>query len=333
MFDKQKYLALPVARFAFTLLACLALSVSALADDFPSRAITINLPFAAGGGVDAAVRKFAAVVSQSVHQPVVIQNRPGGGGVIAATATLRAGNDGYTLFLATPSTHASMEFLQSMPFDAAKDFKAVTELFYFQNMLVVPEKNPSSTFEEFINYAKAKPDGLVYGSPGYGSPAHMMGALLGKDLRLAATHAPFKNGPDFNFSLLKGEIDYGFGTYWGLDSLRREGKVKVLAIAAPTRADFYPDVPSFSELGYPDLGNFPTNWYGLVAPADTPDSVIRTLAQEFQKAAKDPGVMSLLGNSAFIQNAQGPAAFTAEMAKDTALYKEMISSLGIKRVD
>jgi tripartite-type tricarboxylate transporter receptor subunit TctC len=322
-----------VLGIAFMLLAWPFEPTSAAAEDFPSRPLTIMVPFAAGGGVDAAVRKFATVVSQSLHQPVVVQNRPGGGGVVAATATLRAGNDGYTLFVATPSTHASMEFLQSMPFDAAKDFRAVTELFYFQNMLVVPDQNPSSTFDQFIKFAKAKPDGLVYGSPGYGSPAHLMGALLGYDLQIRATHTPFKNGPDFNLSLLKSEIDYGFGTYWGMESLRQAGKVRVLAIAAPKRADFYPDVPSFTELGYPNLGNFPTNWYGLVVPSGTPDVVIRILAEEFQKAAKEPGILSLLRNSAFIANVQGPDAFKAEMAKDTAVYKEMIHSLGIKRVD
>ena len=312
-------------RLAGSLLILLMSCGLSAAQKFPSRPITINLPFAAGGGVDLAVRKFADVVSRNVNQPVLIANRPGGGGIVAASSTLASPADGYTLYLATPATHASMQAMQTMPFDPLRDFKAVTMLFYFQNVLTLSEKIAPRTVEDLIKYGRAKPDGVVYGSPGHGSPAHILAAMFASAASLKSVHAPFRNGPEMNLSLVRGDIDFGFGTYQGMQAFWRAGQVKIIATVGTTRAKVFPDTPTFVEAGFPDLTLL--SWYGLVAPVGTPDAVVQVLVEEFGKAAKTQDVQDFLEMSAFEGTPEGPAAFAALMAKDTARYAKIIPAL------
>ena len=315
------------SRLAAVLLGLLMSCGMAAAQKFPSRTITINLPFAAGGGVDIAVRKFADVVSKNTGQPVVIANRPGGGGIVAASATLSSQPDGYTLYLATPATHASMQAMQTMPFDPLRDFKAVSLLFYFQNILTISEKIAPTTIQELIQYGRAKDGRLIYGSPGHGSPAHILAAMFASAVSLEGVHVPFRNGPEMNMSLVRGDIEFGFGTYQGMQAFWRAGQVKMVATVGTSRAKVFPNTPTFIELGYPELDLL--SWYGLVAPARTPDSVIQVLVEEFTKASKTQEVRDLLELSAFEGVPEGPDAFAALMARDTARYNKIIPALGL----
>ena len=220
-----------------------------------------------------------------------------------------------------------MQAMQAMPFDPLNDFKAVTMLFYFQNVLTLSEKIAPRTMEDLIKYGRGKPDGLVYGSPGHGSPAHILAAMFASAASLKSVHAPFRNGPEMNLSLVRGDIDFGFGTYQGMQAFWRAGQVKMIATVGTTRAKVLPDTPTFIEAGYPDLDLL--SWYGLVAPAGTPDAVVQVLVDEFEKAAKAQDVRDFLEMSAFEGVPEGPAAFAALMAKDTARYAKIIPALGL----
>jgi tripartite-type tricarboxylate transporter receptor subunit TctC len=332
MGDKMMFVTRRRASILIASIAAMVFAVSASAQSFPSRAVTIVIPFAPGGGVDLTVRRFSDIVSKNIGKPVIVENRAGGGGVVAATATLNAPADGYTVYLNSPATHGVGQVLQDLPFDPLVDFKPVTKLFSYQNVLVVPQKTPVETLEQFIEYAKKKPDGLVYGSPGHGSPAHILGAMLADRLDIKGIQTPFRNGPEMNLAMVRGDLDYGFGTYQGMQEFWRAGQVKILATVGDQRAKVFPDYPTMKEAGLSDIDL--VSWYGLVVPAATPDNVIEILAAEFKKASEDKSLREWLDQVAFDavpESEQGPEAFAALMKRETDRYAVLIPALGIKR--
>jgi tripartite-type tricarboxylate transporter receptor subunit TctC len=248
--------------------------------------------------------------------------------VVAATATLSAPADGYTLYLNSPATHGVGQTLQKLPFDPLKDFKPVTELFSFQNVLVVPTSNPAKNIEEFIAYAKSKPDGLVYGSPGHGSPAHILGAMFADRLGIKGIHTPFRNGPEMNLAMVRGDLEYGFGTYQGMQEFWRAGQVKILATVGAERAKVFPDSPTMKEVGLADIDL--VSWYGLVVAANTPDDTVQFLAAEFKKASQQKELEDWLDQVAFDSAVHGSSAFADLMKNDTERYARLIPELGIK---
>jgi len=317
---------------AVVLLVAAASTVTASAQDkFPDRRITIVIPFSPGGGVDGLLRTYADVMSKDIGQTVLIQNTPGGGGLVAGSEVLRSGADGYTLYLTWPSTHSAMQYLQDMPFDPTKDFRAVSMLFYFQNVLVVPSNSPANTLEELATYGKGKQGGLVYGAPGSGSAAHILAAMVGEKLGIETTATQFRNGPDLNRSLVRGDLDYAFGTYQGMSEFVNAGQARVIAVVGDEngRSPGFPDAPTFDEAGYPGLDGL-LGWFGVVAPAQTPDEVVEYLAQAFKRASTDPRVVDFVEKASFVSSVNGAAAFDKVIAEDSARYGEVIPKLGIQ---
>jgi tripartite-type tricarboxylate transporter receptor subunit TctC len=312
-------------------LAAASVATAAAQDKFPNRRITIIIPFSPGGGVDGLLRTYADVMSKDIGQTVLIQNTPGGGGLVAGSEVLRAGADGYTLYLTWPSTHSAMQYLQDMPFDPTKDFRAVSMLFYFQNVLVVPNGSAAKSLAELAEYGKTKPGGLVYGTPGNGSAAHILAAMVGEKLGIEATATQFRNGPDLNRSLVRGDLDYAFGTYQGMNEFVTAGQARVLAVVGDEkgRSPGFPDAPTFDEAGYPGLDGL-LGWFGVVAPAATPDDVVEYLAEAFKRASTDRRVIDFVEKASFVSSVNGPEAFDKVIADDSKRYGEVIPNLEIQ---
>ncbi|WP_338617123.1 tripartite tricarboxylate transporter substrate-binding protein [Pigmentiphaga sp. CHJ604] len=316
--------------FLAALFACMTMGGNALAaDGLSDKPIRIIVPFAAGANSDVVTRMIAQQVTDNGGPSFFIDNRPGGGGTVGAVAAKRAEPDGHTLFAANIATHAVLQSIQSLPYDPVKDFRPITELFYFPTYLIVPERLPVKSVSELIALAKAKPDGLSFGSQGIGSTPHLLGAMLQHEAGANLVHIPYAaGGGPMNIDLVAGRLDMVFSTYASMNPHRESGKVRFLAIASSKRSDVAPEVPTLAEAGY--SGVELDNWFGRVAPAGTPDAVIDELNQLFVKAANDPAIVAKLKEQGITMATQSPAEFGALMAADAERVAKVVKATGIK---
>lgn len=307
----------------------LAFGHAALAQSqYPSAPVTIVLPFSAGGSSDVAMRLYADLVSRNTGQRFLIENRSGGGGAIAAMAVKIARPDGYTLRMADIGADAILPHLQKLSYDPAKDFKPITILLSWPQFLAVPASNPANSLAELVALAKSKPGGLSHGSQGVGSGGHLLGALFQIATKAPLTHVPYKGGGPLSLDLFAGRVDIAFTSYRELRPVLGEQKVKILGIASPHRSPKLPQVPTMAELGYPSVELAP--WFGLSAPAGTPDAIVAKLNGEFTKAAKDPEIIRRLGEDAIEAQSSTSAEFGALIASESKRLGEVIRTLGLK---
>jgi tripartite-type tricarboxylate transporter receptor subunit TctC len=319
----------PVMRYKFlprtaVALAILALPWPAYAQDFPLRPITVVIGLPAGGGVDVSMRRYAEVVGRSLGQRIIIENRPGGGGVVAAMAVKQARPDGYTLLLANSGTHATLQWLQELAYDPVKDFSPVSELFYFPSFMTVPARIPAATV---VALARATPGGLTYGSQGVGSNGYLLGTMLKIASGAPLVHVPYPGGSPMNMDTVLGRLDSSFSTFNFMNEYRKVGKVKFLAVALSQRSPRIPEVPTMAEAGFPGI-DF-TSWFGLVAPAGTPADVVRKLNNEFVSAAHEPELAARLDQQGIEPKAGNSGDFAALMSSDAERIGKVIKSIGV----
>jgi tripartite-type tricarboxylate transporter receptor subunit TctC len=273
------------------------------AADYPSRPITILVPFAAGGSSDVVMRLVAQKAAESMNQTIIIDNRPGGAGNVAAVTIKNAAPDGYLLMMGHTGTHAVNPSLYSdLKFDPVRDFEPVVPLTAFSNIMVVPDASPARSAGDIIALAKNRPDGLIFGSPGIGTGGHLMGSLLSKNTGAKFIHVPYRGVAPALTDLVAGRADFMFAAYISAVGHIQGGSLRMLAIAAERRHPLLPDLPTMAEAGYPEATM--VQWFGLFAPAGTPASVVQRLNAEFikalqhdevQKATRDQAVDILSG--------------------------------------
>jgi tripartite-type tricarboxylate transporter receptor subunit TctC len=265
----------------------------AAADDYPSRPITLLVPFPAGGSSDIVMRLTAQKVSETIGQPIIIDNRSGGAGNVAAMTIKNATPDGYLLMMGHTGTHAINPSLYTdLKFDPVKDFSPVTALISFNNILVVPAASPAKSVAELVALGKSKPDGLVYGSQGVGTGGHLLGELLAKHAGIKLVHVPYRGIAPAVTDTVAGRMDFLFSSYISAAGHIESGALRMLAIAGDKRHPRIADVPTMPEAGYPDVQM--QQWFGLFAPAGTPAPVVRKLNQEFVKALQSEEVKAKL---------------------------------------
>ncbi|AVP58622.1 tripartite tricarboxylate transporter substrate binding protein BugE [Pulveribacter suum] len=264
-----------------TLAACAAAAAfaplaNAQAGDYPSRPIKLIVPFAPGGSTDMVARMLADKMTQVLGQPVVVDNRGGAGGSIGADAIAKSAPDGYTIGMATVSTHgANPAIYARLPYDAVKDFAPITNVMSVPSVFVVHPGVPAKTMAEFIALAKARPGKYTFASPGAGSLGH---ANIENFMNLAGIdllHIPYKGAGQAITDALGGQVDAMTDNLPSTLSNIQSGKLRPLAVLALKRSPVLPDVPTYSELGYPGMGD--GGWFGLVAPAGTPRPIIDKL--------------------------------------------------------
>ena len=267
---------LRVATCLFTLLCGYA-----FAQTYPVRPVKVVIALSAGGTADTTVRLLAQRLSEALKQPVIVENKPGGGGVIGADFVAKSAPDGHTLFLAeAESMFPGTLMRSSTPYDPLKDFVHIALLYTFPSYLTVRSDHPAKTFQEFIAMARARPGAINYASAGIGSSGFLSGELLKQAAAISMAHVPYKGiAPAVN-ALMGGHVDAVFASYAASAEQVRSGKLRVLATTGEARVKALPDVPTIGEI-VPGVSGY--GWHGISAPAKTPQAVVRRLESEIMK--------------------------------------------------
>lgn len=304
-------------------------SVRAQADDFPSRPITLLVPFVAGGSSDVVMRLVSKRVSERIKQPIVIDNRPGGAGNVAALAIKNAPKDGYTLMMGHTGTHAiNATLYPDLKFDPVKDFSPITPLISFNNTLIVNGGSPAKSVKELVALGKAKPDGLTYGSQGVGTGGHLLGVILAKQTGINMIHVPYRGVAPAVTDMVAGRVDLMFSSYVTAGPHIESGKLRMLAIAGAKRHPKFPELPTMAEAGFPgvEMGQ----WFGLFGPAGIPDPIVRKLNALFVEALESDEVRNTLLPQGSVIIPGTPEDLGAMVARDIVRLGQVVKDSGAK---
>jgi tripartite-type tricarboxylate transporter receptor subunit TctC len=301
----------------------------ALAQSWPAKPLRIVIAQAPGSATDVISRVVANPLSESLGQPIVIDARPGAGGVLGTEVAARSAPDGYTLFMGNNSTHGSNPAVYAkLPYDAVKDFAPVSFVASVPYVLVVDPALPVKSVQEFIAYAKARPGKLNYASAGNGSTHHFCGELLKSMAGLDMQHIPYKGSGPGIAGLLGGEVSMMFSNVADIGSQIKAGKVKPLAVTATKRASTLPEVPTMAEAGLPDF--VITSWFGLLVPAGTPAPIVARLNAETVKVLGRAEVKSTLAAQGLEVAPSTPEQFAAHIKSEIARFTRIAKAAGIK---
>jgi tripartite-type tricarboxylate transporter receptor subunit TctC len=300
---------------------------SALAETYPARTITILTPFAAGSVTDAAARVVAQALTETLGQSVVVENRPGAGGMLSASAVARAKPDGYTLLLTTNSTHSAANGLyKSVPYDPIKDFTAVARIGSFSSYIGVTPDKPYQSIKALVDYAKANPGKLSYGVGN--STTQIVMEALKKRTGVDIVKVPYRSNPMVMTDLLGGQIQIMVADFnTGIPQLKA-GKVNALAVLTRDRNPALPDVPTLSETVMP--GYHILAWAGIFGPADMPPDAVKVLADAVHKALENPQVRERFASSGTDLYWSGPKEFAEFVKTELVSWTAMIKEAGIE---
>jgi len=303
--------------------------VTAYGQEFPSKPITIVVPHVAGGTSDILARTIAADASKLLKQQIVVENKAGANGTIAAKQVANAAPDGYTLLLATASTHGiNPSLYKTLPYDPLKDFTAVTLLATVPNVLLVGKtlKDKVNNLPDLINYIRQQGDKANMSSSGAGTPGHLAGEMLKSAANLQFTHVPYKGGNPAQADLVGGQVDFLFITIPGAIGLIKAGSLKALAVTSPKRSPALPDVPTMAEQGLP--GFQALSWHGILAPANTPADIVEKLNLAFTQALQTQEVTMRLAKEGAVAANVNTSEFNAFIAQEIKNWAAAVKSSG-----
>jgi tripartite-type tricarboxylate transporter receptor subunit TctC len=316
---------------ALAAVVCLAGPVPGFAQTFPSKPITIVVPFPPGGVTDPVARTVGQRMSENLKQPVIVDNKPGASGIIAAEYVKKAPADGHTVLMGFTGAFAVNPSLYSkLPYDPMKDFQPVTLLISTPHILVVPADSPAKSAADVVAMAKTKPAGLTFASQGIGAGGHLLGEMLKAQTKANLTHVPYKGSAPALQDMLAGRVDLFFDAIVTSLPYVREGRLKVLAIANKTRSPLLPDVPTMAEAGFPGVEM--DQWFGMFVPTGTPQPVVRKLNEEFVKAVRSPDIAKSLTERGLDVVTNTPEEFAALIRTETATLGKVVKESGA-RVD
>ena len=312
------------------LLAVLAsvLPQAASAQAFPAKAIRLLCPFPPGGGVDITARAIAQELSAQLGQPVVVENKPGAGGNVAAADVARSAPDGHTLLLTLNALHAiSPHLYASLPFDAMKDFSFITPLVSFHNVLVVGPGSALHSVREVISAAKREPGRITFASSGNGTNLHLTGELFKTMAGAELVHVPYKGSAPALTDLMGGAVAMMFDTIPSAVAHVKSGKLRALGVTGAKRSPLFPEVPTIAEAGLP--GFEVVSWYGLAGPAAMPRELVRRLNAEAAKAAGSGVFRGRMEPLGFEIVTSTPEKMVEMLAADSARWAPVIKAAGV----
>ena len=316
-----------------TLLASLAvaaagaLPLGALAQNFPTKPITIIVPFSAGGTTDILARIVGQGLTTELGQSVVVDNKPGAGGNIGGSLAAKAAADGYTLFMGTVGTHAINQSLyKKMPFDPVKDFAPLSRVATVPNLLVAHPSQPFKTVKEMIAYAKANPGKITFGSPGSGASPHVSGELFKSMTGTDLLHIPYKGSAPAMTDLLGGQTSVMFDNMPSAIQHVRSGKLRPIAVTTAKRSPELPDVPTIAEAGVP--GYEATSWFGMFAPAGTPKPVLDKLHAALIKVLNQADVKKKIAEQGGDVVAETPEQFATFIQAESVKWGKVVKESG-----
>src|SRR5215207_7461895 len=306
-----------IARCVAALLALVAAANPGSAQDYPARPVRVIVPTAPGGMADILARHFGQKFGERIRQPVIVENKTGAGGVIAADYVAKSPADGYTLYVGFHATNAILPTLDpKLPYNPARDFAPIIHIANLPNVLVVNSKVEVTSVKDLVELARSKPGVLSYASQGIGSSGHIAGEQFRLLTKTDIVHVPYKGAAPALQDLIAGRVPMMFDIVpFALQHIR-DGSVRGLAVAAPQRVPVLPDIPTMTEAGYPGVQG--GAWFALFAPAGTPPAVI---AADVRDKLEPRGVVLVLGS---------PAELGAWVAADTERWAKVIREAGIK---
>ena len=319
------------ARRALVAIALSLAAGAAASQGYPSKAVRVVVPFAAGGVVDTTARLLAPKMSEALGQPLVIDNRPGAGGNVAADFVAKTPPDGYTVLITTHGHAISPGLYQKLPYDAVAAFAPVTQIASSFLVLVANPQVPAATVRELVDLARARPGKLNYGSTGLGAPPHLVGELFRQTTGIDVLHVPYKGDAPMYQALLAREIDFAFGPLGNAIEHMRAGKLRALGMTNPQRSPAIPDVPTMVEAGVP--GFELTGWLGLFAPAGAPRPVIERLYAAMRETLSSPQLSERFPALGYEPVGSTPDEFSARFRRDVALYARIIREARIPLQD
>jgi tripartite-type tricarboxylate transporter receptor subunit TctC len=305
----------------------LALPLLAFAQ-YPNRAVRLVIPFPPAGATDIVGRIVAQKLTERLGQPVVVENKPGAGGSIGSDLAAKSAPDGYTLLMATSSTHSIGPSLQKLPYDPLKDFAPVLHVANVPNVLVVSPGLGVTSVKELVALAKAKPGQLNYASSGVGTIVHLNAEFFRMIAGVDLVHVPYKGTALSIPDLANGSVAMLFDSLASVMPHIRSGKVKPLALNAGERSPLLPDVPTLAEAGMPQFDRY--TWFGMFAPAGTPRDIVGRVQAETVAALKSPDLLKRFADVGAEPVGSTPEQFVERIRSDTARWAEVIRAANVK---
>jgi len=300
---------------------------SAMAQDFPNKSIKLIVPFPPGGPNDIIARIIGKRMGEILKQTIVIENRPGQGGVIGTDVVAKSAPDGYTIGIVSAGALAISPSMEKVPYDTLKDLQPITLVAKVPEMLVVATSVPANNMKELIALAKAQPGKLNFASSGPGSLPHLAGELFKITAKIDIVHVPYRGAAPVINDMLGQHMQMVFLDLPVLLPQISAGKLKPIAVGAPARVPSAPDVPTTAEAGMPELQT--ENWYGMIAPARTPPPVVAVLNKAAIEAMKDPDVVSKLSSQGAILVGDTPDQFRSFIDSETKKWAKVIKDAGV----
>lgn len=312
-------------------LASIALAPAAFGQAWPTKPIKLVAPSTPGDAPDVIARMVAEKLSGALGQQVVVENRPGAGGVVGSDAVAKAAPDGYTLIMGNAGSHGINAAVYSkLPYDIQRDFAPVSQVAVAPNVMVINPDVPAKTVAEFIAYAKSQPGKLSYASGGNGSSAHMSMELFKSMAGIDLQHIPYKGSSPALTDVVAGQVVAFIGNMPPTVPLVKGGKLRALAVTTKTRSPLMPELPTIAEAGLPSYET--VAWFGVLAPAGTPPEIVNRLSQEIGKIAKSPEMREKLLAMGAEPVGGTPEEFKGVIDRDIAKWKPLAQKVGI-RVD
>jgi tripartite-type tricarboxylate transporter receptor subunit TctC len=310
------------------IIAALLIGAFAWSQTYPDKPVTMVVGFPAGGGTDIVARKVGMPLGQLWNQPVVVENKGGAAGTIATAQVARALPNGYTLFMATMGNMTINQHLYAMPFDPVKDLTPITNVVGVSFVLVTRPNLGINTVEELVARARKSPGTLNYSSSGIGGAPHLAAELLSHMSGARFTHVVYKGSAPSIADLISGQVDFSMDSLVQLLPLIKSGKLKALAVLGAKRSSLLPQVPTIAESGVP--GYEFTNWFGLVAPSQTPGPILQKIHADVSKVLQSPELRAELENMGAEVINNTPEQFAEQMRADSQKWGEVVRKANIK---
>jgi tripartite-type tricarboxylate transporter receptor subunit TctC len=317
-------------RFALALGAAFVIAApAAMAQNYPTGPVKVIVPFGAGGATDILARVFSERLQQGLGQSFTVENRAGAAGQIAATAVARSTADGTTLMFTTaaPITVAPL-MNDKVQYDPRKDFVPVAQVAVMPVWLVVNAQSPIKSLADIVKQAKDSSGKVTYATSGVGTELHLAAEAIARSAGINMVHVPFRGGGEVITALLGKQIDFAALSTASIAGPLKQGTLRAIAVSSPKRMSDFPDVPTFAELGHPGATMMP--WWGLMAPAGTPQPVVARLTQQLEAITKDPAVRERLKATFIETDFAGPQEFGRRLEAETKLYGDIIRAANIK---
>jgi tripartite-type tricarboxylate transporter receptor subunit TctC len=316
---------------AMTCAIGLMIAPTADAQTYPDRPIKVVVPFAPGGAVDSLARIVSAKMQESMKQPVIVENRPGAGGNIAADAVAKSPPDGTTILLTTVGHAISPSLYKKLAYDPVNDLAPVTQVINASLLLVTNPKFPAKTLDELVQLARAKPGALNYGSTGIGNPLHLTMEMLKVAAKIDIQMVPFRGDAPLNQALVQGDVEMAVSPLGTAAPQVEAGTLRAIAVTGAKRSPLMPNVPTIAEQGYPNV--LTDSWQGMFVAAKTPQPIIERIHQEVLKAIQDPDVIKRIAGFGSEPVGSTPAQFGAFVKAEMEKYARLVADTKVPPQD